>query len=499
MSADLGPKIDPQGEVRFAVVMYGGVSLAIYINGIAQELLRMARATAPASRDTDCALPVEKKEGEENETLRGTEKVYRKVSYLLSNKENRINEWLQKSTRQDGETDEDFKKRWKELHKNQLNEWLAEASDKLNTPEPINTRFVVDIISGTSAGGINGIYLAKALANNQDMSQLKQLWVEEGDIALLINDTKSLENQFDLKQPPASLLNSKRMYVKLLKALTDMEAQNGKDNKELKSLYVKELDLFLPTTDILGVRLPIKLADGVVYERRHRNVFHFRYSTRAGANDFQKKYNPFLAYAARCTSSFPFAFEPMTLSSIDDVIETFPDYQDKQSCRADSPDWKQFYEAYTESTAILNKNVQFKQRAFGDGGYLDNKPFSYAIDTLTSRTADIPVERKLIYIEPSPDHPEDRPEREGDPNVIENVMAALFSIPQYETIREDLQRVLERNRIIQRVSRILKQIDADWQLADVRNRKKGLEKKDMTQRLCTESAEVGESAGVTAD
>ncbi len=41
-------------EVRFAVVMYGGVSLAIYINGIAQELLRMVRSTSasvPAGKD----------------------------------------------------------------------------------------------------------------------------------------------------------------------------------------------------------------------------------------------------------------------------------------------------------------------------------------------------------------------------------------------------------------------------------------------------------------
>lgn len=37
-----------QREIRFAVVMYGGVSLAVYMNGIAQELLRMVRATAPA-------------------------------------------------------------------------------------------------------------------------------------------------------------------------------------------------------------------------------------------------------------------------------------------------------------------------------------------------------------------------------------------------------------------------------------------------------------------
>ena len=43
----------PEREVRFAVVMYGGVSLAIYINGVAQELLNLVRATAPKSADPD--------------------------------------------------------------------------------------------------------------------------------------------------------------------------------------------------------------------------------------------------------------------------------------------------------------------------------------------------------------------------------------------------------------------------------------------------------------
>jgi hypothetical protein len=31
-----------RSEVRFGVVMYGGVSLAIYINGVANELYEMA-------------------------------------------------------------------------------------------------------------------------------------------------------------------------------------------------------------------------------------------------------------------------------------------------------------------------------------------------------------------------------------------------------------------------------------------------------------------------
>ena len=53
-------------EVRFAVVMYGGVSLAIYINGVAQELLRLVRSTA-----LDPPL------------LKGSEKVYAHLGALL--------------------------------------------------------------------------------------------------------------------------------------------------------------------------------------------------------------------------------------------------------------------------------------------------------------------------------------------------------------------------------------------------------------------------------
>jgi hypothetical protein len=47
------PKIEVVKEIRFAVVMYGGVSLAIYINGVAQELMRMARVTALNSEAAD--------------------------------------------------------------------------------------------------------------------------------------------------------------------------------------------------------------------------------------------------------------------------------------------------------------------------------------------------------------------------------------------------------------------------------------------------------------
>src|SRR5262245_53984027 len=112
------PKTDYTKEVRFAVVMYGGVSLAIYINGAAQELLRMVRATASKNNDGNDVLLG-------NEQLSGSERVYRKLSHLLA-----------------------------EDH---------DPNVKADLTADIPTRFVVDTITGASAGGINGIFLAKAL------------------------------------------------------------------------------------------------------------------------------------------------------------------------------------------------------------------------------------------------------------------------------------------------------------------------------------------------
>ena len=37
--------MDYRAEIRFGVVMYGGVSLAIYINGVTNEMYELARAT----------------------------------------------------------------------------------------------------------------------------------------------------------------------------------------------------------------------------------------------------------------------------------------------------------------------------------------------------------------------------------------------------------------------------------------------------------------------
>jgi patatin-related protein len=417
---------DPIQEVRFAIVMYGGVSLAIYINGVAQELLHMVRATAPSNpiSNTPTQLLIAEEE------LAGTERVYRKLGRLLgSNRKH-----------------------------------AAQVQER----DPVRTRFVIDILSGTSAGGINGVFLAKALANNQSIDKLQRLWIEEGDIARLINDKISIKDLpgVTIEHPPASLLNSRRMYVKLLDAISGMET-GASSNSDRESPLTEELDLFVTATDIYGLTLPLKLADKVIFERRYRNVFHFlyasEYATGDHRNDFLAKNDPFLAFSARCTSAFPFAFEPMTLR---DVADASPFKNNPDGFQRALKAWEEFFKDYLRSTDDSPSSTSaprgdFLRRAFGDGGYLDNKPFSYATETLTRRRTDFPATRKLIYIEPSPENPESEPVPMERPDVVQNVSAALLTLPREETIRQDLELVTQRNRLIERVNRITQGIESD--------------------------------------
>ena len=272
-----------ENEIRFAVVMYGGVSLAIYINGVAQELLKMVRATNLKKIPT-----------------KSTEKIYHQLGCLFADRE------LLRKLENVGSV--------REVKK------ILES--ELDTDRPSSTKFVVDIISGTSAGGINGVFLAKALAKNQRIDELKKLWLDEGDIGKLINDKKSVAD-IDLGLPinTKSLLNSQRMYLKLLEAIEGMDPEIGEQNSQkAEDPLVNEVDLFITVTDYKGVSVPLRLLDRVVYERRYKHVFHFQHSVGSGKNDFDKEHNPILAFAARSTSAFPFAFEPMRISEAISII-----------------------------------------------------------------------------------------------------------------------------------------------------------------------------------
>jgi patatin-related protein len=435
------PSVDFDQEVRFAVVLYGGSSLAIYINGVAQELLRLVRATAP-----ECVGGINDGRAHlSDEELRGSERVYRRLGRVVSRQRVRP-------------------------------EYAATSGEETQSKPPIRTRFVVDIITGTSAGGINGVYLAKALANNQDMDELKQLWVSEGDIGVLINDDASYKGLLfgitDDTGEPWSVLNSRRMYLKLLQALRGMDRKRPACPAG-ESPLVDELDLFVTGTDMQGRILQLRLADKVVSEYRHRNVFRFRYrSARASEinhSEFGPEFNAFLAFVARATSAHQAAFSPIKLDDVTPIVGRYP-LEGEFAANAEA--LRAFYNDYLlqasrneaasgEPPDANTLAEAFRSVWFVDGGTLDNKPFSFVVGELPLRHANTFVDRKLLYVEPSPEHLGKAKALKDRPKIVQNALAALSSLPRYETIVEDLTRLLERNRMIERLDNIMRGVEAD--------------------------------------
>ena len=453
------PKLELSQEVRFAVVMYGGVSLAIYISGVTEEMLRLVQSTSPAGKGAGEARPLKEVPGRPRDTAW----TYRKLAYLLADDDLRTSyrEQLQQAEAGAHAPAKD------------VVEQAMESGASGKQRRPLRTRFVIDILSGTSAGGINAVFLAKALANNQTLEQIKNLWVSEGDMARLLNDSQSLvELGLPLQSPPQSLLNSQRMYAKILEALDGMD-EKRRDGAATRAVFplVDELDLFVTVTDLEGVPQPLRLSDKLVYERRHRNVFHFEHSASGAADgkgNFAADKNPFLAFAARCTSAFPFAFEPMCLKDIEAVLKASPKHSKAAHANARADHWQRFFREHADPQT--GAPIDFTTRVFADGGYLDNKPFSYATETMLHRNADLMVDRKLIYIEPNPARLGDAQQKSDKsdarrkpdrPDALANVMAATLELPSYETIREDLELVLRRNRLIWRVNGLLGDVERD--------------------------------------
>lgn len=386
----LGP---PGQEIRFAVVMYGGISLAIYIHGVAQELLRLVRATSGADVDSDAVA-----------------QIYREMS--------------------------------------------DRVRDQDQPDQRCPTRFVIDVLSGTSAGGINAVFLAKALAiRSKDLENLRQTWLETADMDKILNRRGS---------PTRSLLNGNWMYQKLYKAFNDMNT--GPRDEARGYAPVEQLDLFVTTTDLNGVSIPIRLADMDIPEKVNKGYFNFRCDNiqLAGGpiadpldddldslqrNDFEQPLDAMLAFACRCTSSFPIAFAPVKLADIEPVIGAAAYEQFKER-------YCKFFHWIPPTPLIPTQNpLAVEERELADGGYLDNKPFNHVIDALSFRATMRRHTRKLFFVDPFPEIAGDAVDQSHF-DFLENAIAGSMTLPHYQTIREEIDRVKTLNRTQERLRKL---------------------------------------------
>lgn len=277
----------------------------------------------------------------------------------------------------------------------------------------------VDIITGTSAGGLNGAFLANALVNRGDIRKLLTLWREEGDI------DKLLYGPFKYK--PESLLDGDQFRKKIFEALI-VKRPAPPDEAALQTY----LDLFLTATNLDGDRVVITTPDNEeISTRTHRQVFHFRYrkkepgSEDQESNDFRTEEDLcLLAQAARASASFPLAFTPVLV----------------------------------EKSALGRRARQLEADAYHiDGGVLDNKPIDLALRVIAKRRANKEIRRFLFYIEPDPERIDSRVCQIAarSYSAPEVVLKALVGLPGYQSITTALQDIEQHNRDVEGLQRTL--------------------------------------------
>ncbi|WP_260598839.1 patatin-like protein [Sphingomonas endolithica] len=401
-------------ELRLALVCYGGISLAVYMHGISKEIWRLARASqAFHAGETPAA---------------GSQNIYRAL--------------------------------------------LQEIEEETG----IRVRVLVDIIAGASAGGLNGVFLAQAITTGQSLEPLTDLWLDSADVEALIDqdaaphssfskawalplvwaaagrsaskvdETVDAETREEVRRKLSHFIRSRwfappfggeRFTGLILDALEAMA--NGPRGARLLP-EGQPLDLFVTVTDFRGhpERLSLHSPTEVV-ETEHRLVVNFTDHGKPGDTLADPAE---LAFAGRATSSFPGAFPPFTVRELDAVLEK----------RAVAwPGRLDFLKRILPRRFAVNAA---EDAVLIDGSVLANAPFRPAIDALRERPARREIDRRFIYIDPTPKGYLGGGGR-ALPSFFETIIGAASQLPRQQPIRDNLEALAERSRRIERMRSII--------------------------------------------
>ncbi|SFN70231.1 patatin-like protein [Sphingomonas sp. OK281] len=401
-------------ELRLALVCYGGISLAVYMHGITKEIWRLVCASR-AFHDGDTPKD-------------GSEGVYHAL----------------------------------------LQEIEAHGA--------IRVRVLADIIAGASAGGINGIFLAQAIATGQSLDPLTDLWMTSADVEALIDTEAAPKSRFSkawamplawmaagrstdkvdaLDDPTREEVRTKlshfirsrwfeppfggKTFTNLLLDAFDAMAASERGPRLLPP--GQPLDLFVTVTDFSGHPERLQLnSPAEVVETEHRLVVDF--TDNGGACDTLAPPAE-LAFAARATSSFPGAFPPFTVAELDGVLK------DRAIVWPERPAFlARVLPRHTAANAA-------ESAVLIDGSVLANAPFRPALDALKERPARRQIDRRFIYIDPSPDIKLRLNRGGGTPGFFQTIIGAISDIPRQQPIRDNLEAIAERSARIDRMRGIL--------------------------------------------
>ncbi|GAA2521048.1 DUF3376 domain-containing protein [Winogradskya humida] len=297
-------------QVRLGLVFQGGVSLAVWMSGVAHEIDLLRRAGAPdrpgpptdgGDCDGDCG---------------GDEALCR---------------------------------------------WRALCNR-------LDVDVIVDVVSGTSAGGLNGAFLACAAAAGNPLPQLRNLWVD----AAQLQRGKLLRPAGG--EPVPSLLDGDFFAGQIQDVLTTALEEGGRKVGHPVTLLTTATALGEQTmawADCTGDEFGV--AD-------HRRVYSFRYDpasvrftpqegfTAGAPSQFTKDSIPVLTRAARATAGFPAAFTPVA----------------ERDAGADLSGHR--VRGGNDNGVLI------------DGGVLDNTPFEPLLEEIGRRTVEGDWRRIIGYV-----------------------------------------------------------------------------------------------------
>jgi patatin-related protein len=402
-------------ELRLALICYGGISLAVYMHGITKEVWRLARASrAFHSGETPAA---------------GSETVY------------------------------------------------VRLIDAMAKECGLDVRVLVDILAGASAGGINAVFLAEAIAGGRSLEPLTELWLETADVDRLIDpgvsgfsrlakaaavplawawssrrgaleQTVEAEHREEIRGKLANFVRARWFappfsgpgFTRLLLGAFDAMAAAPEGPPLLPEHH--PLDLFVTVTDFYGYAERLRLnSPPEVIEQEHRLILSFRKAAPGALADSAE-----LTFAARATASFPGAFPPFQVAELDSVLaERGRSWPGRDSFLARALP-RQAALGAAESAVLI------------DGSVLANAPFRPAIKALQARPARREVDRRFVYIDPKPGLRSLRltgSGRDEAPGFFATIFGALSDIPREQPIRDNLEAIEQRSATIRRLRRIV--------------------------------------------
>ena len=405
-------------ELRLAVVIYGGASLAVYMHGVTKELLKLVRASKVLHEmGRDRALNATYSESADHREY-DTEGVY----FELLKKVNRH----------------------------------------------CHFRVVIDVIAGASAGAINGVMLGKALVDDGKLDVQTPLWLNDADVDYLGNPRRRFQKWYlypllrilahwlpaeigttpETREKLARFVRSswfeppfsgRRLCTHFFNALNAMVESRREDSSLMPP--GQRLDVYASITDLTGYPNRLRLNEALVASDRSHSAYCQLSHQGDGRSDFADDNLPALVWAARSSSSFAGAFPPFEHSELTGLLA------DRNQ---EWPDEERFLNErlLVEHDTPASRRFDPRLRYYVDGGIVNNKPFDAAMAALSQRPADRHVDRFVLYVEPDPKV--EPPENPTEPiGYIGTIHAALSTIPRNQPILEELEEIVDQDRRVQ--------------------------------------------------